>query len=249
MSDQVLRSKIIRLAHQRPELREDLLPLLKHAALNYTRSKIMLPLQSGESIEVEAMLTGPWAIHKSTSGSSWTITFAPLGLALWDRSKSQGDAKAFLEKLIEMAPDLLRAKSKADVEQHKSEIVQLIKNPPSVSKSGPAKPRLQERRAEIRRLIIESGLMSVGGRSGKAGEFFYPPGSGYPTAYGAKILKAPNRAISLGNREVLLNGYVQTYQGGHWGMKDAELISKITPEKIAQWSAWVIAGGFRTDAP
>ena len=33
MSDQALRSKIIRLAHQQPELRPHLLPLLKEAAI------------------------------------------------------------------------------------------------------------------------------------------------------------------------------------------------------------------------
>ncbi len=237
-----LRSKIIRLAHQQPALRPHLLPLLKTAELALRKEKITIPVLGGDTKELDAMVVGPWSIYKSLAGSSWTVTFTPTGQAVTKRAKTLSDAKAFLEAMIERAPDLLHANDVNDVMRHKDIIVELTRNPPTTGKSKPYTPSVSDRRIEIKQMLREAGLTSVGQRSGKAGEFFYPTVlSGGSYARGG----APNRAIALGNREVLLNVFDSRDQ--KWKMYASELISKITPETIQKWAAWVIAGGARTD--
>ena len=235
-----LRSKIIRLAHAQPALRPHLLPLLKTADLNFRKEKITIPTTGGKTQELDAMVVGPWSIYKSLSGSGWTVTFTPTGQAVTTRPKTLADAKAFLEAMIERAPDLLRANDVNDVMRHKDIIIELTLHPPTTGRQKPYAPRVSDRRLEIKQMLVEAGLVSVGERSGKSGEFFYPS-----RLRGMGLGGAPNRAIALGNRDVLLN--VFDHRDEKWKMKDAELISKITPEVISQWAAWVIAGGARTD--
>jgi len=235
-----LRSKIIRLAHAQPALRPHILPLLKTADLNFRREKITIPITGGGSQELDAMVVGPWSIYKSLDRSGWTVTFTPSGQAVTTRPKTLADAKAFLEAMLEQAPDLLHATTVGDVMRHKDILRELMLRPPATGRQKPTAPRVSDRRVEIKQMLVDAGLVSVGDRSGKAGEFFYPS-----RLRGMGLGGAPNRAIALGNRDVLLN--VFDPRDEKWKMKDAELISKITPEVISQWAAWVIAGGARTD--
>lgn len=235
-----LRSKIVRLAHQNPSLRPHLLPLLKTADLNLRKEKIVIPLTGGGTQELDAMVVGPWSIHKNLQGSGWAVTFTPTGQAVTTRPKSLSDAKAFLEAMIEQAPDLLHANDVGDVMKHQNLLRELMIRPPTTGRQRAYVPRVADRRLEVKQMLLDAGLVSVGERSGKAGEFFYPS-----RLRGMGLGGAPNRAIALGNRDVLLN--VFDPRDEKWKMKDAELISAITPEKISQWAAWVVAGGARTD--
>ena len=94
---------------------------------------------------------------------------------------------------------------------------------------------VDEKRVKLIADIKAAGLVPMGTRSGKAGEFFSAKG----------LKSAPTRAISVGTRDVLLNEFDMYDE--KWKMAKAELISATTPELLAKWVAWVNAGPSRGD--
>lgn len=233
-----LRSKLIRLAHAQPELRPHLLPLLKEAAVNMKRQPLEIPLQTGGSETVDAIVAGPWAVHKNIGASGYAVTFIPSGRLIYNRSKTLMDAKGFLEAMLEAAPDLLRANDVNDVMRHRDVIMALIKNPPALS--GTAKKPPVERVFEKREKLIEElknrGLKSYGERSGKAGQFFAKWMSG-------RMGDSPTRALSVGNRDLLRNEFQMRDE--RWVLVDSKPISTISPEILDDWVKWTIAGPSR----
>ena len=231
-----LRSSLIRLAHQNPELRPHLLPLLsvdKQAALSLKKELITPATASAKPLPpMEALTVGPWAIHKNIKGSGYAVTFTPTGHALSTKAKTLTDAKAFLETLIEREPSLMHANDLNDVMSHKVMILDLVKNPPW----GPAPLTLGEKRDLVRGWLIQEGLRSKGSRSGKAGEFFYHPESGGGFA--------PSRAIALGSRDLILNEYRNDES---WGLVNSELISKVTLDLVKKWATWAASGPTRKE--
>lgn len=230
-----LRSRLIRLAHANPDLRPHLLPLLRTASLSLVKQNIDLKLYGGETKTVSALVSGPWSIYKNLTGSGYAVTFTPTGQAVTTKNPTLMDAKAFLEALLERAPDLARANGIDDVMRHMDVIKDLLKNPPAVSgtaRKGPAE-RVSDTREKLIAQIQSMGLAPMGKRSGKAGDFFAARG----------LDSAPTRAISVGTRDVLLNEFVMYDE--KWKMFKAELISKVTPELLAKWVAWVAAGPSR----
>lgn len=237
-----LRSKLIRLAHANPDLRPTLLPLLvgqaRVANLSLVKQTVNIPTLGGKVVEVAALVHGPWSIYKNFKGAGYAVTFTPTAQAFsWQKNPTLMDAKAFLEALLDRAPDLARANDIGDVMRHKDIIVELIKNPPAVSGTalkGPVE-KVSEKREKLIADIKAAGLAALGTRSGKAGEFFAARG----------LKSAPTRAISVGTRDVLLNEFDMYDE--KWKMFKAELISATTPELLAKWVAWVNAGPARGD--
>lgn len=224
-----LRSKVIRLAQENPELRSYLLPVLKSAAMTYVKQKIQVPVKDGGFEEVLAEVHGSWAIHKSLGGVGWTVTFVPKGLAL-SRPRTQTDARALLEAILAMLPNLTNASTESEVLAHQREIVGIIRNPPKASGTAKRAPsvNLVQKREQVIQWLLEAGMRSKGGRSGKAGDFFYPP-----LPYG----ETPTLAISVGARDLLLNQYLMRGRDERWVMKSAELLSKVDEDLVKKWVA------------
>ena len=209
----------------------------KTASFSLVKETVGIKTVGGKVIEVSAMVHGPWSIYKNFKGGGYAVTFTPTGQAVSQRNPTLMDAKAFLEALLERAPDLARANDIGDVMRHKDIIVELIKNPPAVSGTAKKPPvaKVSEKREKLIADIRAAGLASIGERSGKAGEFFAARG----------LKSAPTRAISVGSRDVLLNEFDMYDE--KWKLFKAELISATTPELLAKWVAWVNAGPARGD--
>ena len=234
----ILRSRLIRLAHTNPELRPHLLPILgsaRTATFSLVKETADIPLAGGGVQQVDALVHGPWAIYKNFKGSGYAVTFIPTGQAVTQKPPTLMDAKAFLEALLDRAPDLAHARVIGDVMHHKDIIVELIKDPPALSGTSKKPPveKVSEKRDKLIEAIKAAGLSHMGQRSGKAGDFFAPRGLG----------SAPSRAIAVGNRDVLLNLFDMGDE--KWKMMKVELISAMTPEILTKWVAWVNAGPSR----
>lgn len=212
-------------------------PMDKTASLSLVKQTITLPTMGGKSAEVSALVSGPWSIYKNLKGAGYAVTFTPTGQAVTTKNPTLMDAKAFLEALLERAPDLAHANGIDDVMRHKDIILDLVKNPPAVSGTALKAPveKVSDKREKLIADLKAAGLAPMGTRSGKAGEFF--------TARGLK--SAPTRAISVGTRDVLVNEFDMYDQ--KWKMSKSELISATTPELLAKWVAWVNAGPARGD--
>lgn len=233
-----LRSRVIHLAHEHPELRPHLLPLLKQAELSLKREQVTIPLATGGTETVDALTLGPWSIYKNLRGSGYAVTFTPTGQAITTKPKTLMDAKGFLEAMIAAAPDLARANDTGDIMRHKDVIVELIKNPPALSGTAKKPPveLVSEKREKLIDEIRRLGLASYGTRYGKAGEFFAKRMLG-------RGGDSPTRAISMGRKEVLKN----EFYNDRWGMVDSVLISAMTPELLKNWVDWAMAGPSRGD--
>ena len=119
-----LRGALVKLAHEKPELREHLLPLLssKQAGLSFKKKTITLKAK-GKSYKVEAEVVGSWAVHldtpppKEPAQPGWVVTFIPTSQKLvWERSKT--DAKKNLGKVLKALPEIQDAKSVGDLTPH-----------------------------------------------------------------------------------------------------------------------------------
>lgn len=212
-------------------------PMDKTASFSLVKETVSIPTLGGKVVDVSALVHGPWSIYKNFKGAGYAVTFTPTGQAVSQKNPTLMDAKAFLEALIDRAPDLARANDIGDVMRHKDIIVDLVKNPPAVSGTalkGPVE-KVSEKREKLIADIKAAGLVAMGTRSGKAGEFFAARG----------LKSAPTRAISVGTRDVLLNEFDMYDE--KWKMFKSDLISATTPEALAKWVAWVNAGPARGD--
>lgn len=96
----------------------------------------------------------------------------------------------------------------------------------------PRKKQVWEIAEEVKEKLEAGGLRSLGGRHGKAGDW-------YGIAGGA-------RAIAVGKREFLLNvftvsindEYTLKKPAGGWRMGESELLSKVTDKEIADAIKW-----------
>lgn len=222
-------------------LRQRLRPRIasRTAAVSYSKQKINLALSGGKSEEVLADVYGPWAIHKSLGGSGWTITFAPLGLAI-ARPKTQMDSRALLEAILEKAPTLADARTEADVKAHYGDIKDILRNPPKASGTAKRAPSvsLAEKREQVIGWLMAAGMRPKGSRYGKAGDFFYPP-----VGYG----ETPTLAISVGARDLLLNSYLMSGRDERWVMEDSELLSKVDEDLVKRWVGLTKAAPTRSE--
>lgn len=111
---------------------------------------------------------------------------------------------------------------------------------PLVAKEAAPIP-LPVQRETVRGWIEAQGLVSLGTRAGKGGEF-----------YGRNSI-SPTRVISLGNRDLLLNTYTIGKRRGdtkfdeRWSLFRAELLSKTTEEMVRRWAEWVKLGPDRRE--
>jgi len=212
--------------------------LLKTADLSLRRDKITIPLATGGTETLDALVFGPWSIYKSLRGSGYTVTFTPTGQAVTSSPKTLMDAKGFLDAMIAAAPDLARANDTGDIMRHKDVIMGLIKNPPALSGTAKKPPveLVSEKREKLIDEIRRLGLASYGTRYGKAGEFFAKRMSG-------RMGDSPTRAISVGRKEVLKNEFYMRDE--RWGMADTVLISAMTPELLKEWVDWTKEGPSR----
>jgi|GEM_PF-6584807 len=122
-----LRSRLTRLAHDNPELRADLLPLLKQARLRFRPQTITLNLKGGKRVKVDAEVVGSWAVHLDTpppeppNQPGWVVTFIPTSQRLvWERSKT--DAKRALERVFKAVPEAREAKTVSELMEHSDAI-------------------------------------------------------------------------------------------------------------------------------
>lgn len=185
---------------------------------------------------IDGLAYGSLVIHKSNRGG-WVLSFSPEqsdgtrapALAI-QSAKTRKNAEIFLEAIVNVVPAVARAQSKSDAIRYKDEISEAIS---TVNTSLPQSSiPVSDKRDQVRQWIKGVGLMSLGDRYGKAGEFFGPKGG--------------SRVISLGKRDVLLNTYQVTNYGDRfgesWVLVKSELISKITPDLIEKWARWVKQG-------
>jgi hypothetical protein len=138
------------------------------------------------------------------------------------------DAKAFLETIIQLEPALAHVKSVPDIMRYRTVIEDVLRNPPTESGTSKKPPveRVSDKREKLKQELESMGLVPWGRRSGKAGDFYAPRMLG-------RMGETPTVAISLGNRDILLNQY--DLGAGQWRMWQAELISAMTPEKLKKW--------------
>lgn len=209
----------------------------RNAALQL--QKVSVPLATIMGVTptfTDGLAYGSLVIHKSNRGG-WVLSFSPeqsdgtrVPAFAIQSAKTRKNAEVFLEAIVNVVPAVARAQSKSDVVRYKDEILEAL------STANTSLPQssipVSDKRDQVRQWIQDAGLVSLGERYGKAGEFFGPKGG--------------SRVISLGKREVLLNTYQVTnygYRFGEsWVLVKSELISKITPELIEKWARWVKQG-------
>lgn len=133
MSKESLRKRIIRLAWENPgPLRDALMPLIQDSSrelLAWERQEIDVPMSTGESVKVAALVSDVWAVHKTIDGDGWSLTHVPSGLAASKRISSKKTAQAIVEAFAVTEPALRTASTQADVRRFASTIVDIIKNP------------------------------------------------------------------------------------------------------------------------
>lgn len=199
-------------------------------SFTYRKENITIKTILGDR-EVPAQVYKNWGIHKASGSSGWAITLIPTGLQLPRiKPRTREDAQSFLEALLTEFPILTNANSADDVKPYVSRYMELADSHVSTSKALRV-PRVSDMREDLIRKLKEMGLREMGERSGKAGTFF---SWGYET---------PAWAISVGNRDVILNQFQlesrmsRGYEswGGRWVLVDSELISKMPPEKLEKW--------------
>lgn len=214
-----LRNKTIRLAHSKPELRPHLLPLLKQASmLSFTPGTIEIALGYGGGKEqVDALLTGNWAIHKAIKGSGWTLTHAPSGMKVWTFPSAK-KAKAILQLMVDSDPTLLNP-SASDLSSKGAVLIPLFKG-----------------LLPFESIMRQAGLRNLGSRYGKKGDNWGVPG-------GSMMIRVGGRDLVLS--EFVIEGWKLqkgSYQpDGVWRMADIEYQSKITSDKLNNWIAQVKA--------
>lgn len=133
MSKESLRKRIIRLAWENPgPLRAALMPLIQEApreVLAWERREINVPLSTGETVRVAALVSDVWAVHPTVDGPGWSLTHVPSGLAASKRIASKAQAQATVEAFARTEPALRYAKTQTDVRQFSSTIVDILRDP------------------------------------------------------------------------------------------------------------------------
>jgi hypothetical protein len=99
-----LRNNLIKLAHQKPELRGHLLPMIKEAGLSWKKDTINVVGWDSESTK-EGFVVGGWGVVKI--GNKWNLTLISEGKSIGS-FKSAKAAKEALETIVDTDPSLLR---------------------------------------------------------------------------------------------------------------------------------------------
>jgi len=180
---------------------------------------------------------GIWGVNKG--GSEWVLTHIPTGFAMF-RGPSMSVIKAAAEKMLTDIPELLVANDKDKILKHsvylRELILQIRTNPQSLVPKSKARPRklTQDYSAEFMKILKDEGLQNLGSRYGKAGVLWG--------------IKGGARTIAVGRRDIMRNYYYVLFSNddrrpdARWNNKDIEYQSKMTPERLKEWIAWVKAG-------
>jgi len=209
------------------------------AALQFQKVSVPLAVSWGEPTFVDGLAYGSLVIHKGRGG--WVLSFSPEqsdgtrapAFAI-QGTKTRKNAEIFLEAIVNAVPAVARAQSKSDAVRYRDEILETIStvNTTLPQSSAPVSGERDQVRDQVRQWIQDAGLVSLGERYGKAGEFFG--------------LKGGARVISLGKRDVILNTYQVTNYGyrfgENWVMLRSKMISKATPDLINSWVQLVKQG-------
>lgn len=209
---------------------------LDEASGKFKKGKFEIAVVGGQKKEVDGYSYGVWGVNKH--GGKWAITHIPSGLvAIPVPSLAVGKAAA--EKMISDIPELENARSTDDIIRHKDYFIGLRKeamfSPQGLVPSSKAKPirKSIDYASDLEAVLRDGGLQNLGRRYGKAG-----------TMWGIKGLA---RQISVGRRDVMRNYFYVLFSHDdrrpdtRWNNKDAEYLSKMTPERLREWIAWVKA--------
>jgi hypothetical protein len=85
-------------------------------ALKWKKEKISLDLP--DDTLVNAYSKGVWAIHRSSTGSGWSLTHIPSGLAAFQNVSSDKFLKNFVDVIVDKKPELLRIKNKNELQKY-----------------------------------------------------------------------------------------------------------------------------------
>lgn len=214
---------------------ESLGPLLDEA-MKFKKSSIEITQYGGMKKRVQGYVNGLWGIHKV--GGHWNLTHMPSGLAAFG-GPSLAVMKAAAEQLLREVPQLAKAEDPEEVVKYGQTIkriaVQARDNPQALAPKSRAKPRktTSDYATEFEEILRSEGLQNLGTRYGKAG-----------TMWGIKGLA---RQIAIGRRDIMANSYYVQFSYGdrkpdtRWTMTKGEYMSKMTPERLKEWIAWVKA--------
>ena len=128
MSDTLLRKRLIRLAHERAELRASILGVLRSAA-SWSRGVFEWPTIG----PIQAYFLGPWAVFKQPPTfrpRDWGLVFvkngAPAGNIRYG-FRTKGAAISFLTEMLDRAPELAAATGWNQVMAHSEMLKEMFR--------------------------------------------------------------------------------------------------------------------------
>lgn len=203
-------------------------------SLRLKKQQVTIKTPSGDFGPLSALVAGTWGVHPTYHGSGWTVTHLPTGMSATQKLKSQKQGVAFLEAMNQVDADLLWAKTENDVMRYKTQIMKLLRDPPQVTKGKSPTPRLLD--LDFAGILQSEGLTNLGGRYGKAGDF-----------YG---IKGSSRVVAVGRRDVLLNEFLVGISredqikrpDTRWTLFKGELKSRMTEDLLRKWAQWAKQG-------
>jgi len=202
--------------------------------LQLKKKQVTVAVPSGDSDPLPALVYGTWGVHSAIHGSGWAVTHLPSGMAATQKLKSQKQGVAFLEAMGQVDDKLLWAKTESDVMRYSKEIQNILRNPPQVSKGKtPAKPLIS---LDFDGILRDEGLKNLGGRYGKAGDFWG--------------IKGASRVVAVGRRDVLLNEFLVGISredqikrpDTRWTLFKGGSKSKMTEDLLRKWALWAKQG-------
>jgi hypothetical protein len=162
-----LRNNLIKLAHQKPDLRKHLLPMIKEAGLSWKKDMIEAVSWGGESTSKEGFVAGGWGVLKI--GNKWNLTLISEGKSIGS-FKSAKAAKEALETIVDAEPALLKG-GILRVQANKDLILSAI--------SG---------ELPFESIMSKAGLRNLGERSQKHGDHWGIPGASLRIRVGKRDL-------------------------------------------------------------
>ncbi len=95
--------------------------------VKFLRQIVPVAVKSGTH-EVDALVAGTWAVHKSLNGKGWSVTHIATGLLLVGGLKSKKDAKEFLIGMVAEVPALFNESDKNKIGKYEKLFRDLVKN-------------------------------------------------------------------------------------------------------------------------
>jgi hypothetical protein len=172
-----------------------------------------------------------FAVHKSISGSGYTLTHIPSGAAV-AHLKAKKSALELLQTLVDNVPGFVKAETFDEAWVYGSQVTPYIKEYTQKEKAKKKRVKRLMEEKDMQIMLREAGFMNKGKYYGKSGFYYVHP-------------KADSRAITIGRNYLMLNKY--DVGDGKWFLHKDFVKSKVSPEMMQEFIKWAKSGPSRAD--